>query len=157
MLIPGCGSGYEVVAFTQAGHEVHAIDFSRPAVARARQPSGSGAGRTDYRGGDFFTHDFAPASFDFIYERTFLCARPVAWRARIVQRNGELRKARGSLLGIYFSGETTEGPPHGLSSAAAAALFPPPFTFTLDLPLPDEESLPIFKGSERWQERYRGH
>jgi len=156
VLIPGCGSGYEVVAFSQAGYEVYAIDFSPPAVARARhQVQAALAARIIE--GDFFTHDFAPASFDFIYERTFLCALPVAWRARIVQRSGELLKARGSLLGIYFFGETTEGPPHGLSSADAAALFPPPFTLTVDLPLPDEESLAIFKGRERWQERSRGH
>jgi SAM-dependent methyltransferase len=36
VLIPGCGSGYEVQAFHQAGYEVEAIDFSGPAVARAR-------------------------------------------------------------------------------------------------------------------------
>jgi len=37
VLVPGCGSGYEVRAFHEAGHDVEAIDFSGPAVAHARE------------------------------------------------------------------------------------------------------------------------
>src|SRR6516225_649383 len=40
VLIPGCGSGYEVRAFHDAGHAVEAIDFSGPAVAHAREVLG---------------------------------------------------------------------------------------------------------------------
>src|SRR6266576_2134564 len=40
VLIPGCGTGYEVRAFHQAGYDVEAIDFSGPAVAHAREVLG---------------------------------------------------------------------------------------------------------------------
>src|SRR5687767_11041400 len=40
VLIPGCGSGYEIAAFARAGYLVTAVDFSTAAVARARQNVG---------------------------------------------------------------------------------------------------------------------
>ena len=41
VLIPGCGSGYEIEAFSSAGWDVIGIDFSKVAVARARRLLGS--------------------------------------------------------------------------------------------------------------------
>ena len=76
VLIPGCGSGYEVQAFHQAGYDVTAIDFSPAAVDRAKSVLGVSAERIIV--GDFFTHDFTEGRFDFIYERTFLCSMPPA-------------------------------------------------------------------------------
>src|SRR5215813_5354298 len=72
VLIPGCGSGYEVKAFHEAGYEVTAIDFSPAAVDRAQTVLGVLGDRVIL--GDFFKHDFAQHSFDFVYERTFLCS-----------------------------------------------------------------------------------
>jgi protein-L-isoaspartate O-methyltransferase len=43
VLIPGCGSGYEVKAFHEVGHEVMAIEFSAPAIARAHEVLGRSA------------------------------------------------------------------------------------------------------------------
>ena len=37
VLVPGCGSGYEVRAFSEAGHDVLAVDFARAAVERAQK------------------------------------------------------------------------------------------------------------------------
>ena len=68
VLIPGCGAGYEVRAFHEAGWKVTAIDFSPVAVERARSQLGALAKRVVQ--GDFFTHDFGSRHFDVIYERT---------------------------------------------------------------------------------------
>src|ERR1051325_5940117 len=54
VLIPGCGSGYEVRAFHQAGYDVEAIDFSGPAVAHAREVLGPLGDRIIQ--GNFFKH-----------------------------------------------------------------------------------------------------
>ena len=70
VLIPGCGSGYEVRAFAAAGHEVVAIDFSPAAIAAARGVLGE-LGHLVVQG-DFFAHPFG--LFDLVYERPFLCA-----------------------------------------------------------------------------------
>ncbi len=154
VLIPGCGSGYEVAAFTQAGFRVTAIDFSAPAVSRARATVGPArAGRIIE--GDFFTHTLADAPFDFIYERTFLCALPPAWREKIVARAAALLKPGGTLAGIYFFEESTDGPPFGLAPGEADRLFDPLFRLVRDEPVAPAESLEFFVGRERWQERVR--
>ena len=40
VLVPGCGSGYEVQAFHAAGYDVSAIDFSPAAVDQAKRVLG---------------------------------------------------------------------------------------------------------------------
>src|SRR5947208_14149639 len=69
VLIPGCGSGYEVQAFHAAGYEVTAIDFSPAAVDQAKKVLGVLAEWVIL--GDFYTQTFGQERFDRIYERTF--------------------------------------------------------------------------------------
>lgn len=152
ILIPGCGSGHEIAAFARAGADVTAIDFSPVAVAkaRARLPVELASAVIE---GDFFTHPFGPARFDFIYERTFLCALdPKLWRPLTV-RLAELLGAGGLVAGFYFYGDKEDGPPFGLEPAEAAALFEPHFHLVSDEPVPAAESLPLFADRERWQVR----
>lgn len=154
VLIPGCGSGYEVRAFAEAGYDVTAVDFSPPAVERARALVGPRLADTVIEG-DFFKHEFAGAPFDLVYERTFLCALPPdRWR-EIVRRTAVLLKPGGTLVGIYFFGEKDDGPPFGLEAQEPATLFDAEFLLVDDRPIPAAESLPLFAGRERWQERRR--
>lgn len=152
VLIPGCGSGHEIVAFAAAGYAVTAIDFSPPAAARARASAGPRLAETVVEG-DFFTYDFPAAPFDLIYERTFLCALPPALWPKVVARTAALLKPGGALAGIYYFGEKEDGPPFGLAPEEPAGLFAPGFVLVADQPIPAAESLPIFAGKERWQER----
>jgi hypothetical protein len=133
VLIPGCGSGYEIAAFARAGLP--------PALAE----------RVHH--GDFFTHDFAHAPFDLVYERTFLCALPPGMWPRLVSRTGDLIASGGILAGFYFFGEKVDGPPFGLEPPEPATLFDARFLLVADHPVPSGESLPLFAGRERWQER----
>lgn len=154
VLIPGCGSGHEVMAFAGAGYNVSAIDFSPVAVARARGnvPPQLAASIVE---ADFFTHPFDRASFELIYERTFVCALPPELWPRIVARLASLLKPGGTLAGIYFFGDKDDGPPFGLSPDEPRPLFDAFFTLNDDQPIPASESLPLFAGRERWQERRR--
>ena len=78
VLIPGCGSGYEVQAFHTEGYDVSAMDFSPAAVEQAKRVLGVLAERIIL--GDFFAYDFGQRRFDLIYERTFLCSMsPSRW------------------------------------------------------------------------------
>lgn len=154
VLIPGCGSGYEIAAFRGAGYRVQAIDFSPAAIARARVH----IDRPDpdcLIQGDFFTHDFGQAPFDVIYERTFLCALPPDWWLQILRRAAELLKPGGDWIGIFVLGPKEDGPPFGFASGEQAELFAPFFTTVVDEPIPPAESLPLFAGQERWQEHRR--
>lgn len=154
VLIPGCGTGHEIIAFAASGYAVTAIDFSPPAVAQARMRVGlSLAGNV--LEGDFFTHDFAAAPFDLIYERTFLCALPPDRWPEIVARMAALMKPGGTHAGLHFFGAKDDSPPFGLATDEPARLFDPHFEVVADEPVPAAESLPLFAGCERWQVRRR--
>jgi len=154
VLIPGCGSGYEIKAFAEAGYEVTALDIAPAAVERARKFVGPALARNIFAG-DFFQYEFGPAPFDVIYERTFLCSllpdRREAYRNRAVS----LLRYRGSLLGyFYYQVPVVEaGPPFGFAWGSADELFARYFLLVKDTAVTD--SLPLYAGRERWQEWQR--
>ena len=148
VLIPGCGSGYEVKAFYDAGSEVTAIDFSPAALQRAER--NLGPLRRRIIAGDFFTHDFIGQNFDLIYERTFLCSLPPErWRDYATRMADLLEKGK-LLAGIFLYGEEAEPPPYPLTETQALELFGQDFELIRSEPVSD--SLPLFQGMERWQE-----
>lgn len=154
VLIPGCGSGHELKLFAEAGYTVTALDFAPAAVARARQAGGPAlADRVIL--GDFFTHEFPAGSFDLVYERTFLCALHPDQREAYRDRMARLLKHGGTLAGLFYYQKLVpeSGPPYGLAWGEADELFSRHFILTRDLPVTD--SLPVFAGRERWQERRR--
>lgn len=154
VLLPGCGTGYEIAAFAAAGYDVTAIDFSPAAIARARDhlPPHLGAQIVQ---GDFFDFAFPRAPFDLIYERTFVCALPPAEWPRIAQRTADLLAPGGSLAGIYFFGDKDDGPPFGFAPGEAERIFGSASELIDDQPIPPDESPPLFANQERWQERRR--
>lgn len=148
VLIPGCGSGYEVQAFHDAGFDVTAIDFSAAAVERAARILGPLSGCVIP--GDFFTHDFTAPKFDLIYERTFLCSLPPARWPAYAKRMAELLEEGKVLAGIFLHGEEADPPPYPLTEAQALELLGDDFELIRSEPISD--SLPLFQGMERWQE-----
>lgn len=149
VLIPGCGSGYEVQAFAAAGDDVTAIDFSPAALERAKRVLGVLAERVAL--GDFFTYDFGARRFDLIYERTFLCSMAPSRRPRYVDRAADLLSPGGSLIGLFLYGPaSSSGPPFPLADGEAGELFKGRFELTRSEAVAD--SLPLFRGMEKWQE-----
>jgi SAM-dependent methyltransferase len=148
VLIPGCGSGYEVQAFHDAGFQVTAIDFSPAARERAGRLLGSLSQRVI--AGDFFTHDFSDQKFDLIYERTFLCSLPPERWPVYAMRMADLLPKGKLVAGIFLYGEEPEPPPYPLTEAQALELFGKEFELNRSEPVSD--SLPLFQGMERWQE-----
>ena len=145
-LIPGCGSGYEVRAFAEAGFDVLAVDFAEAAIERARRILGPLSDRV--RLADFFESDFE-MPFDLVYERAFLCALPRRLWPRYAPRVAELLRPGGRLTGFFFFDDTERGPPFGLKSGELETLLEREFDRTADASVSD--SIPIFDGKERWQ------
>jgi SAM-dependent methyltransferase len=145
VLVPGCGSGYEVRAFAAAGHDVVAIDFSAAAIEAARRVLGE-LGHLVVQG-DFFTHPLD--SFDLVYERAFLCALPRPLWPRWAARVAEVLRPGGRLAGFFFWSEDERGPPFGLQGGELEELLSPAFDRIEDAPVAD--SIPVFAGRERWQ------
>jgi len=146
VLVPGCGSGYEVRAFADAGHDVLAVDFAPAAVERAQAILGSLSDRV--RLADFFESDLG-APFDLIYERAFLCSLPRLIRPRYARRVLELLSPRGRIAGFFFFEDGERGPPFGLKSGELEVLLSDRFEQTEDKSVDD--SIPIFVGKERWK------
>ena len=149
ILIPGCGSGYEVQAFHEAQYDVSAIDFSPAAVDQASRVLGPLAERVIL--GDFFTHDFGDRRFDLIYERTFLCSMTPSRWPEYVNRTAGLLLPGGKLIGAFLYGQrSSSGPPFPLTEPEANQLFNERFQLQRSEPMTD--SLPLFRDMERWQE-----
>jgi SAM-dependent methyltransferase len=148
VLIPGCGSGYEVRAFHEVGHDVSAIEFSAPAVAHAKEVLGALSQRVIH--GNFFKHDFADNRYGLVYERGFLCSLPPARWSDYATRMAKLIPAGGKLVGLFLYGQEPEPPPYPLTEATAAELLGPHFKR-----VHSEEvtgSVPVYQGLEHWQE-----
>jgi len=149
VLIPGCGAGYEIQAFHAAEFDVTAIDFSPAAFDQAKRVLGALANK--FIVGDFFTYDFGPRRFDLIYERTFLCSMPPARWPDYANRMADLVTPGGRLIGVFLYGQPSSGgPPYPLTDEQAQELFQRNFQ-----PVRSElmtDSLPLFRGMERWQE-----
>ena len=147
VLIPGCGSGYEIEAFSAKGWDVIGIDFSRLAVARARSLLGPLAGKVCE--GDFFASPSIEGCFDIIYERTFLCTLLPDFRLRYAQRIAELIVPSGVLCGFFFLGPEDEPPPYPISQFQLEQLLGSWFEKIEDSAV--EDSLALYAGKERWQ------
>ena len=149
VLVPGCGSGYEVRCFAEAGCEVLGIDFSDAALEAARRELGALAHLV--RKADFFGFDGDVTPFDVMYERALLCALPrrdwAAWGRRVAT----LVKSDGLLAGFYFFDDNAKGPPFGIDEGTLKALLEPAFIQLEDRLVPNEQCLPVFAGKERWQ------
>jgi hypothetical protein len=146
VLIPGCGSSYEVRAFAQAGFEVIAIDFAPAAVERARRILGPLAQLVRLE--DFFKFD-PGGPFDLVYERAFLCALPRHKWPRYAPRLSELLRPEGKLAGFFFFDDKEPGPPFGLKAGELDKLLGEHLDRIADAAVSD--SIPIFSGKERWQ------
>jgi SAM-dependent methyltransferase len=149
-LVPGCGSGWDVRHLADVGWDVTGLDFSAEAIAAARVNVGPYVDRLVL--GDFFTFD-PGAAFEVIYERTFLCALPRRRWPDYAARAAALLVPGGLLAGYFFFSDEPKGPPFGTCPTELHALLDADFTLEEDREV--EDSIPLFRGRERWQVRQR--
>jgi SAM-dependent methyltransferase len=147
VLVPGCGSAWDVRFLAESGWDVLGIDFSSEALAAARAVLGAHAHRV--RLADFFA-PMKEAPFAVVYERAFLCALPRRLWADWGRRVAQLVQPGGLLAGYFYFDAGERGPPFPLhSQEELGALLEPSFERIEDAPVAD--SIPVFAGRERWQ------
>lgn len=132
ILVPGCGSGYEVAALAVAGFEVTALDYAPEAIGRTRKLLVAAKLEAELVEADAL--DWQPErAFEAIYEQTCLCALyPDRWRDYADQLHRWCAPG-GRLYALFVqwlrSGAVAgviEGPPYHCDINAMRALFPEP-------------------------------
>lgn len=132
ILVPGCGTGYEVVELALAGFEVTGLDYSDRAIARAhRNLQDAGVDATLVQADAL---EWQPdRSFDAAYEQTCLCALyPDHWQRyaeqlhRWVAPGGRLFALFVQLLREGAAEGFVQGPPYHCDINAMRALLPAP-------------------------------
>jgi len=151
VLVPGCGSGYEIAHLAAAGFDVLGIDISSAAIERAATLLGSTLAERVLQQQDFFTLD---ASFDWIYERAFLAALPPElWPDWARQCAARLRRG-GELAGYLFldthAPKVRRGPPFVAARDELESLLSVYFDCLADEPIVIGDSLPVFARREHW-------
>ena len=101
VIVPGCGSGYDVRLLAEQGASVLGLDIAPLALEKARSlPS---VGNEDYVLADFLN---LPSEyhrqFDAVVEHTCLCALDPVDRCSYVQSVLKLLKSGGKYLAIFF-------------------------------------------------------
>jgi SAM-dependent methyltransferase len=146
VLLPGCGSGYEVAAFVEAGWDAVGVELSPAAIEVARQKIGVHAGRIVCA--DFFSV-LLPEPFDVVYERAFLCAvSPDLWEPYLACVHARLRPG-GAFAGYFYYGRDEEPPPYPLTVELADRLLGGRFRREEDRAVAD--SVAVYADGERWQ------
>lgn len=132
ILVPGCGSGHEVVALAAKGFSVTALDYAPEAVARTRARLAESGLIADVVEADALTWQPA-APFDAVYEQTCLCAlHPDRWCDYAAQLQRWVRPG-GRLFALFMqalrpgaAAGQVEGPPYHCDINAMRALFSEP-------------------------------
>jgi methyl halide transferase len=132
ILVPGCGSGYEVAALAAAGFEVTALDYAPEALGRTRKLLKAANLKAELVEADALAW-LPDRAFDAIYEQTCLCALyPDQWRDyadqlhRWLACDGTLYALFVQLLQPGAAEGAIEGPPYHCDINAMRALFPQP-------------------------------
>lgn len=132
ILVPGCGSGYEVVDLALAGFEVMGLDYADEAIARAHQRLKDAQVDATLVHADVLA--WSPdRPFDAVYEQTCLCALyPDHWR-EYADRLHRWLPPGGKLFALFLqwlregaAEGLIQGPPYHCDINAMRALFAEP-------------------------------
>lgn len=132
ILVPGCGSGYEVADLALAGFEVTGLDYADAAIARTHARLKEAEADAMLVQADTLT--WRPdRPFDAVYEQTCLCAlHPDDWRTYADQLHRWVAPG-GRLFALFVqfarpgaAEGAIEGPPYHCDINAMRALFPTP-------------------------------
>ncbi|KAJ3359328.1 hypothetical protein GGF32_009451 [Allomyces javanicus] len=164
VLVPGCGGGYDLVALASPTRFAVGVDISPTAVAKVRETLSTHKVPADQAAviaADFFTFTesdlpahattsadgTATPQFDAIFDYTFKCALPPAWRPRWAARMADLVRPGGTLVTLMYPlGDHLDGPPFAVTPDGYRELLRDAFD---EIEVSDCESFPARVGREK--------
>ena len=129
-LVPGCGSGYDLVTLAHPDRTVVGLDLSPVARDAFVNENKQLPGTVHYEVADFFS--YAPeAGFDFVWDYTFFCALNPDQRSTWGETMARLLKPNGILATLIFPYADpvpdTAGPPWPINEKLVRASLPTSF------------------------------
>ncbi|MCA9581278.1 MAG: methyltransferase domain-containing protein [Myxococcales bacterium] len=103
-VVPGCGSGYDVLALAGDGRHVTGFDLAPLAAVRfeeLRAKEGVDPDRAEVRIGDFLLWE-PPEAVDLVWDYTFLCALAPNQRRSWAERMASVVRSGGELITLIF-------------------------------------------------------
>ncbi|MGA4645592.1 methyltransferase domain-containing protein [Limisphaera sp. 4302-co] len=127
VLVPGCGTGHDLLPWARAGFSVTGLDFAPSAVTRARERLAA-AGLP----GEVFCADFLraepPERFDWLFEHTLYCAILPGDRDAYLAAVLRWLRPGGHFLAIhYLIPDQGPEPPFGTTPEEVEQRFSPHF------------------------------
>ena len=112
VLVPGCGTGHDALAFLDAGYAVTAMDFAQTAVATAAARSQSPFWHCLQADALAADNGVADNSIDIIFEHTFFCALQPHQREAYAASLARMIKAHGELWALSMRTKFTNRQPY---------------------------------------------
>jgi methyl halide transferase len=127
VLVPGCGTGHDILAWCRAGFDTHGRDLAPSAIQKAcARIAESGADAT-VRLGDFLVPSEDDGTFDWVFEHTLFCAIQPDRRADYERSVARCLRPEGHFLAVYYLIDDRDGPPFGVTKEEVLSLFSPRF------------------------------
>ncbi|HXN07164.1 MAG TPA: methyltransferase domain-containing protein [Nitrospiria bacterium] len=153
MVIPGFGTGHEVLYFAGLGYEVTGIDYARKALEITEKKLKAAGLQAELLQADFLSP--APeleGKFDILLEQACYCAIEPARRIEYVRSAEFLLKQGGEIAGLFYDIFNPEGPPFGTTREEVECRFSPSFDIEL-LELTDDSH--SSRAGKEWLGRFR--
>jgi SAM-dependent methyltransferase len=111
VLVPGCGFGHDVRAWTKAGFDATGLDIAPSAnrLSKERTPEGL---KANFKVGNFLA-DEPFERFDYVFEHTLFCAIEPPERDAYVAALKRWLKPEGIYVAVFYLIPDTDGPPFG--------------------------------------------
>ena len=131
-IIPGCGRGYAVKAFSRDGRNILGLEISNTAANAAKEYLSTvpqcQSSSFKISEESFFEY-IEKEKFDFAYDYTFLCAIAPSQRQAWAQKYAQILKPNGYLMTAVFpiGGDvnSSAGPPYAMSVELVQLLLGP--------------------------------
>jgi len=139
MIVPGCGTGNDIVALLRTNPKsVMGIDIAPEAITLLHRRFADNPVVHPFLG-DFMQHAAEnPATADVIIEHTCFCAIPIAMRSAYATACANILRSGGKLLGAFYwmprdTDDITIGPPFQTSEDELRDLFSAMFDVELSV------------------------
>ncbi|CAO3656328.1 unnamed protein product [Mucor fragilis] len=116
-LVPGCGSGYDVVFLASKDRHMTGMDFSQTCVEKlVKDHPDASAHNYDFICADFYKFKAPEEGYALAYDYTFLCAMEPYMRPAWADKYAEIIQKDGILITLMYPLDGHEGgPPFALN------------------------------------------